>query len=74
MIDLLLLATAWLLAGVGIAWIIGGAARGEEIASLRHDRHGLALVCGEDRTGRDAGEPFPAPAGRARRLGDLRVV
>ena len=74
MIDLLLLAIGWMLAGIGIAWIIGGAARSEEeITSFRRDSRGLVLLSGGNHAGADTGAISPASGARERRLGDWRV-
>ena len=73
MIDLLLLAIGWMLAGIGIAWIIGGASRSEEeITSLRRDSQGLVLLRGRNHAGADTGGITRSGA-RERRLGDWRV-
>ena len=74
MIDLLLIAIGWMLAGIGIAWIIGGASRSEEeITSLRRETHGLVLLRGGNPAGADTGGIFPTFGARDRRLGDGRV-
>jgi hypothetical protein len=73
MIDLLLLATGWMVAGLGIAWIIGGASRSEELALLRGGSHGRVLLRGGNYVRTDSSASLPTSAARERRLGDWRV-
>ncbi len=74
MIEFLLLAIGWMLAGIAIAWIIGGASRSEEeIVSLRPDSQRLVPLRGRNHAGADTGGIFPTPGARERRLGDWRV-
>jgi hypothetical protein len=73
MIDLLWLAMGWMLAGIAIAWIIGGASRSEESASLRDHGQALVLLRGGSHASSHTSGRFATHGGRERRLGDWRV-